>query len=193
MTGKLRIVAGEFKGRMIACPKSIARPTTDRVREAMFSAIVSVTGGLAQARVCDAFAGSGALGLEALSRGASCVQLFDSDPAALACINANIASLKASASAHVSRRNVLTAGLGSVCAPYDLVLLDPPYAMKADEVARLLDEAKASGQLAEGCLVVYERAADGPALPEREGLTFSKEKRYGKTTVNFFHYESSPC
>lgn len=191
MSGRLRIVAGEFGGRLIACPSSVARPTTDRVREAVFSSITSILGSLEGAVVCDAFAGSGALGLEALSRGAAFVQLFDADKDALACVKDNVAALKAGSAAHVARRDVLAAGVGGGPGPYDLVLLDPPYATPAQAVGELLAQAASAGELAEGCLIVYERASDGPELPESFGFELIRQKRYGKTAVDILRYESA--
>lgn len=191
MSGRLRIVAGEFGGRLIACPSSVARPTTDRVREAVFSSITSILGSLEGAVVCDAFAGSGALGLEALSRGAAFVQLFDADKDALACVKDNVAALKAGSAVRVARRDVLAAGIGGGSGPYDLVLLDPPYATPAQAVGELLAQAASAGELAEGCLIVYERASDGPELPESTGFELIRQKRYGKTAVDILRYESA--
>lgn len=190
MTGRLRIVAGELGGRLIACPDSMARPTTDRVREAMFSSIHSMTGGLEGLSVCDAFAGSGALGLEALSRGAAAVQLFERDRSALACVKENVAALKVGAAVSADKRDVLTTGIGGAFAPYGLVLLDPPYATEGAAVMDMLVGAAQKGELAPGCLIVYERAADGSELPEAPGFNHSKQKRYGKTAVEFLCYES---
>lgn len=191
MSGRLRIVAGEFGGRLIACPPSVARPTTDRVREAVFSSITSILGSLEGAVVCDAFAGSGALGLEALSRGAAFAQLFDADKDALSCVKDNVAALKAGSAAHVARRDVLTAGIGGGPAPYDLVLLDPPYATSAQAVGEMLARAACAGELAEGCLIVYERASDGPELPGSSDFELIRQKRYGKTAVDILRYESA--
>lgn len=184
MTGKLRIVAGEYGGRLIACPPAVARPTTDRVREAVFSSLVSLTGGLEGLSVCDAFAGSGALGLEALSRGADRVQLFDADAGALSCLKKNISNLQAAPRAQVERRDVLARGIAGACAPYDLVLLDPPYATEAADVTHLLKRAVQEGQLDSECLVMYERASDASALSDMLGWSIIKQKRYGKTTVD---------
>lgn len=198
MTGRLRIVAGEFGGRLISCPGSVARPTTDRVREAVFSAILSARGGLEGCTVCDAFAGSGALGFEALSRGAASLQLFDADGGALSCVKRNAQVLGVQSRAQAARRDVLAAGINGAGAPYGLVLLDPPYATDAARVAALLERAGAAGDLEEGCLVVYERAATAPALSALPGFRLLKEKRYGKTTVAFLLFEDpsgalAPC
>lgn len=188
MTGRLRIVAGEFGGRLIECPQAVSRPTTDRVREALFSALVSAMGGFVGITVCDAFAGSGALGLEALSRGAACAQLFDADAGAVQCVKRNVAALGVDARAQVARADVLATGIAGTAAPYGLVLLDPPYATKAERVGALLERAAEAGQLADGCLVAYERASDGPPLPELAGFTVIKQKRYGKTAVDLVRY-----
>lgn len=188
MTGRLRIVAGEFGGRLIECPRAVSRPTTDRVREALFSALMSATGGFEGITVCDAFAGSGALGLEALSRGAAHVQLFDADAQAVQCVKRNLAALGVGARAQVARADVLASGIAGTAAPYGLVLLDPPYATEAARVGALLTRAAEAGQLAEGCLVAYERAADAPPLPELVGFAELKQKRYGKTAIDLVRY-----
>lgn len=184
MTGKLRIVAGEFKGRLISCPQASARPTTDRVREALFSSLLSLEGSLEGISVCDAFAGSGALGFEALSRGAASVQFFDVDQEAMKCVKGNAALLGASASTAIGCRDVLKAGISGSKAPYDLLFLDPPYATSAEDVLSLLRRAGHEGALADGCLIVYERDASAPGLSDAAAFPFAKEKRYGKSAVD---------
>lgn len=188
MTGKLRIVAGEFGGRLIECPRAVSRPTTDRVREALLSALVSAAGGFEGITVCDAFAGSGALGLEAVSRGAARAQLFDADAGAVQCVRRNVAALGLADRVHVARADVLASGIAGAAAPYGLVLLDPPYVTEAERVGGLLARAAEAGQLAEGCLVAYERAADASALPELARFQVLKQKRYGKTAVDLLRW-----
>jgi 16S rRNA (guanine966-N2)-methyltransferase len=151
------------------------------VREALFSTVAAVLGDLAGARVADLFAGSGAVGLEALSRGAAHALLVESDPGALRTLRGNVAALGLVGAevrgAPVAR--VLAAGPGE---PYDLVFLDPPYALAATELSGLL-QAVAGGWLREGGVVVVERAARGPAVRWPPGLTADRERRYGETAL----------
>lgn len=117
----MRVVAGEFKGRRLAAPRgSRTRPTADRVREALFSMLGDVGG----ARVLDLFAGSGALGIEALSRGAASAEFVERDPAAVAAIERNLEPLGVEAT--VTRADALR-WLARAEGPYDLVFCDPPY------------------------------------------------------------------
>lgn len=192
MTGRLRIVAGEQGGRLIACPDAIARPTTDRVREAMFSSLASILGSFEGLAVCDAFAGSGALGFEALSRGAASAQFFDSDPKAVRCVSGNAADLGVEGRAHITSSDVLRRGIGAPSAPYDLVFLDPPYATEMVCVASLLSQAADAGLLGEGCIITYERSSAAPCLDLPEGFQLVKQKRYGKTAVDVLQWEGDP-
>ena len=129
----MRIVAGQFRGRPLKAPKGEAtRPTTDRVRESMMSAVESARGGLEGAVVLDAFAGSGALGLEALSRGARCAHFFERSGEALRALCANVRSLGLDARrARLHRADVLKDPPVWASEPFDLVFLDPPYALPA--------------------------------------------------------------
>lgn len=188
MTGALRIVAGSFGGRLIGCPADVARPTTDRVREALASSVISLLGGLEGVSVCDAFAGSGALGLEMLSRGAHYVQFFDQEKGPLECVRSNLALVGAQDRGDVLRRDVLAQGIGGRFAPYGLLLLDPPYATAPDDVAGLILRAGREGALADDALIVYERAASSAGLPEVAGLCGIRQKRYGKTVLDYLSW-----
>lgn len=180
-----RIIAGTAGGRRLATPPgSGTRPTSDRVREAVFSALAS-RGILPGARVLDLYAGSGALGLEAVSRGAAALTLVESDRRAVA----------------VLRRNVATLGLPGVrvqagtvekavgrpreagSAPYDLVLLDPPYDVTEEALRAVLHGLVAGRWLAGGALVVVERSSRSPEPPWPAGLQPDAAKRYGETAV----------
>jgi 16S rRNA (guanine966-N2)-methyltransferase len=183
----MRIVAGEWRGRPIEAPAGEnTRPTTDRVREALMSSLFSVRGGFDGAVVLDAFAGSGALGLEALSRGAQSCRFYDRDAKAQAAVARNIAALKLPASrAQLSRADVMTAPPERHRPPFDLVFLDPPYAMDAHEACGMLERLRAAGALADGALVVYEHAnKDAAAVAsalEDAGFAVLRAKKYGKT------------
>ncbi len=186
----MRIVAGEWRGRSIGAPVgSATRPTSDRVREAVFSAIRSRIGDLAGVRVLDAFAGSGALALEALSRGAAYAVLIEPDRAARESIERNIAALGA--------RSVVSVVSGDAFAlasrplnggPFALLFLDPPYRIVPAQVSGFLDDLSKSGSLAEGALVVYEH--DRHVTPEwPAGFRTDGDRRYGSTEVSYATYE----
>jgi 16S rRNA (guanine966-N2)-methyltransferase len=171
-----RIIAGTWGGRRLVAPRgSDTRPTSDRVREALFSSLESELGGLDGLRVLDLYAGSGALGLEALSRGAVHVDLVESGGPAAAAIAANIAELDARA-ARV-HRTTAERFLATCREIYDLILLDPPY---KDDPTDVL--AGVVGALAPGGLVVVERSTrDVFSWPA--GLTGIRDKAYGETRL----------
>ena len=130
----MRIVAGEWKRRQLKAPPGDAtRPTADRTRETLFSMLASRLGDFEGLTVADLFAGSGALGLEALSRGAASCLFVEQDAAAIRALRANIAALRAQTRCAVSAGSVLS--LGPAKAPHDLILLDPPYGTGAGSVA----------------------------------------------------------
>ena len=163
-------------------PASGTRPTTDRVRESLFN--------LLQARmdfdgiaVLDLYAGSGALGLEALSRGASSALLVESDRRAAAVIDANIAALGAEGA--VVRRAPVDKVVQSAGRPVDLVFADPPYEVSADAVERVLAALVAQGWVRPGTLAVIERPAAGPGLTWLHGWEADGERRYGDTRLEF--------
>jgi 16S rRNA (guanine966-N2)-methyltransferase len=176
----MRIVAGRYGGRRIAAPRGEAtRPTSDRVREALFS----VLGPLDGLRVLDLFAGSGALGLEALSRGARHATFVDSAPAAVRVVEANLDALGVPAEAVIVQRKDARAFLRSARAArheYDLVLLDPPYRLAAElgrELSPSLREV-----LAPAGRVVSESDRRAP-LDLDPGLPLTDERRYGDTLI----------
>ncbi len=180
-----RIVAGQWGGRRLQTPKGEGtRPTSDRVREAMFSSLESELGGLDGCRVLDLFAGSGALGLEALSRGADHADLVESDRQAASVIARNIKELGASgAQLHRTTVERFVGDLPTVLAdggPYDLVLLDPPYALSTDEVGVLITAVVNAAGLDPDGVVVVERSKRTPfAWPD--ALTALRDKAYGET------------
>lgn len=188
----MRIVGGTWRGRAIAAPEGRdTRPTIDRVRESIASIVLSRMGSLEGASVLDAFAGSGAMGLEMLSRGAAHATFYDVDAKALACIRANCERLGADrARASVVRGDVtLAVARGRVAgAPFDLVVLDPPYATPATRLATLLEALAGRGMLAPGCVVVYERDGRAPTI-ELAGLAADGSRTYGATAVDVFLWE----
>lgn len=187
----MRIVAGEWGGRVIRAPKGTqTRPTSDRVREALFSALESRLGpGLADARVLDTFAGSGALGLEALSRGAVAATFVERDPAALRALRANIAALGAEDRANVVGGDVLLSGTRRrlPAEAFSLLFADPPYRIDAALVKGLLEGLADDGRLARGALVVWEHSG-GARVCWPEGFGSHDERRYGDTAVSVAAY-----
>lgn len=174
-----RIIAGEFRGRRLAAPADSTRPTSDRVREAIAS-MLGARMDLAGARVLDLYAGTGALALEALSRGAATAVLVESDRKAAVVARENIAVCGAAASARVVHRTV--ASFLSAPGPrYDLVFLDPPYALTAAEVAEAL--AALVEHLDGDGWVVLERATRSEAVVWPEGLAPVASKVYGDTAI----------
>lgn len=193
----MRIIAGEFRGRVLKAPKgSGTRPTTDRVREALFSALASARGGFEGAVVLDAFAGSGALSLEALSRGAACAHLYERDRTALEALSGNAKALGLSPQrARIHRRDVFKEPPVGVRPPFDIVFLDPPYAYDPAEVLELVARLDGAGALAAGALVVYEHAApSSDSVDEaaaKSGLALASRKKYGDTIVDILRREGN--
>lgn len=185
----MRIIAGEYRGRVLKAPKGEGtRPTTDRVREAMMSVVNSARDGFDGAVVLDAFAGSGALGLEALSRGARSALFCERSGEALRALNANISALGLDARRARVRKGDALKDAPYARPPFDLVFLDPPYASGADEALGFVEALRARSALADGALVVYEHAAATcGSVDERikeGGLSLAQRKKYGDTVVD---------
>lgn len=185
----MRVVGGKWGGRPLEAPvgRGVTRPTTDRTREAVASMILSAFGlDLSEVSVLDAFAGSGAMGIELLSRGAARCTFCERDRKAAARVRRNCQGVGArpdefdviccDAASLVSRDKV--AG-----APFDLVFLDPPYALAAEDVEALVNDARSHGHLGEHSVVVYERAAEAPGIAPA-GFFLAKTRRYGITCVD---------
>jgi 16S rRNA (guanine(966)-N(2))-methyltransferase RsmD len=180
-----RIIAGEAGGRRLAVPGGEAvRPTSDRVKESLFSALGP--GRLVGARVLDLYAGSGALGLEALSRGAAEALLVDRDKAAAAAIRANVATLGFEGRAVLRQAAVATVlGGPRPGEPFDLALLDPPYDTPAADVEATLRLLVEGEWVTADATVVVERAAGSPPLIWPAGWGSTWERCYGDTLVLF--------
>ncbi|MGE2835637.1 16S rRNA (guanine(966)-N(2))-methyltransferase RsmD [Mycobacterium sp. SMC-4] len=180
-----RIIAGTFGGRRIAVPQHKSgrgtRPTTDRVRESLFN-LLAARLDFDGIRVLDLYAGSGALGLEALSRGAASVLLVESDAKAAAVIERNIAALGA-AGAVVRRAAVATVLTGPATRPADLVVADPPYELSNTEVETVLALLTDNGWTAPGTLAVIERPAGAAELDWPQHWSVGKPRRYGDTRI----------
>jgi 16S rRNA (guanine(966)-N(2))-methyltransferase RsmD len=177
-----RIVAGRYGGRRIAAPPGRGtRPTSDRVREALFGAL----GDLEGARFADLYAGSGAIGLEAASRGAAPVLLVESDARAARIARENIALLGAGAVVRLSNARVEQAVAGGAPGgePFDVIFADPPYAMPEEEITAMLAALAEHGWLAPGATVVLERSSRSPEPTWVPGITPERSRRYGETVL----------
>lgn len=173
----MRIIAGEWRGRPLAAPKGDAtRPTADRTREALFSMLISRVGSFEGLAVGDFFAGSGALGLEAMSRGAASCLFVDQDRAAIDVIRKNVEVLKAKG-ADIRQQSVLT--LGHARAPLDLILMDPPYATGAGQVA--LDKLARLGWTAPATIIAIETARDEAV--EVKGFEVLTDRGHGNARI----------
>jgi 16S rRNA (guanine966-N2)-methyltransferase len=174
----VRVVAGAFRGHRLVAPRGTAtRPTSDRVREALFSILVSVEA----ARVLDLFAGSGALAIEALSRGASEAVLVDSSAAAVAAIRRNLSAVGATAEVHRQAALTYLERASSAARQYDLVFLDPPY-RHATTLGQELSAALGP-VLAPGARVVAESDRRAPLDLD---LGLLDERRYGDTLIRIY-------
>ncbi len=172
----MRVIAGHWGGRRLqAPPGDSTRPTSDRVREALFSVLGPRLEG---ARVLDLFAGSGALGIEALSRGAAAATFVDSAPAAIRAVRANLQALGIEAEVRRADARRFLGGASAAARQYDLVFLDPPYRL----AGRLGPELTAAlpAVLAPGAAVVAESDRRAPLAL---GLELHDERRYGDTLI----------
>jgi 16S rRNA (guanine966-N2)-methyltransferase len=179
-----RIIAGAARGRRLAVPGGTrTRPTSDRAREGLFATVTAMHGPLTGAGVLDLYAGSGAMGLEALSRGATRVVLVESDPAAARVIRANIAAVGLPGAQLVVGRAATVLGRGPAGEAFDVVLADPPYAAAEQEITQMLTALQAGGWLASGALVAVERASRSGPVAWPAGYAPDRSRRYGEATV----------
>lgn len=184
----MRIVAGEWRGRKIAAPPGEGtRPTADRTRETLFSMLISRLGTFEGLAVADLFAGSGALGLEALSRGAATCLFVEQDAAAVRAIRANIAAFRAQDRCDVRASSVLTLGVAKK--PLDLVLLDPPYHTGAGVVA--LDRLHRLGWIGPATWVSLETAFDEE--PKLKSLEAVADRKVGKARITLLRALAAPA
>jgi 16S rRNA (guanine966-N2)-methyltransferase len=182
-----RIIGGTAGGRRISVPRGVnTRPTSDRVREALFSVIEAWCGSLSGLRFLDLYAGSGAVGLEAWSRGAGVVTLVEQDRRTAGMTATNARNLG------FSRADIVTGSVSATLAripsaPYDVAFLDPPYAHADGDVSSDLDALEAQGWLVPGAMVVVERASRSaePAWPR--DFSGTRQKKYGETVLWYGH------
>lgn len=190
----MRIISGAHRGRAITAPKgSGTRPTADRTRQALFNVLehAAFAPELSGARVIDLFAGSGALGLEALSRGAAFCLFVETDAAARGAIRDNVEALGLFGATRIHRRDATDLGVkpGADGPAFDLAFLDPPYGKGLGEAA--LAELARGGWLADGALAVLEKGV-GEAAPTVEGFEVLDARDWGAARVHFLRYSPAP-
>lgn len=182
----MRIVAGEWRGRPLVAPAGQGtRPTADRTRETLFSMLVSRLGNFEGLRVADLYAGSGALGIEALSRGAAQVVFVENDPAALRAIRANLSALEATDRGEVLP---LSAAMLARSQPFDLVFADPPYAPGSG--TSVVEAVRRAAWLAPGGWLAVETAADDSVDPG--DWLIDAERRAGRARLTLIRASASP-
>lgn len=186
----MRIVSGEFRGKALITPKGEAtRPTSDRARQAIFNIVEHApwSEGVRDKRVIDLFSGSGALGFEALSRGAAFCLFVETDEAARGAIRDNVDAMGLFGRTRVHRRDATQLGVrpGADGPAFDLAFLDPPYAKGLGETA--LAKLAEGGWLAPGATVVFERGVGEPPF-EVAGYEFLDARDYGAARVSFLRY-----
>ncbi|MCG5214484.1 16S rRNA (guanine(966)-N(2))-methyltransferase RsmD [Streptosporangium sp. KLBMP 9127] len=186
-----RVIAGSAGGRRLAVPAGRGtRPTSDRAREGIFSSVGSLLGSLDGARVLDLYAGSGAVGLEALSRGAEHALLVESDARAARTIRANIEALGLDGAELAADRVERVLARGPQAGSYDFVFADPPYADTG--VLAVLDLLRDHGWLAADALVAVERETRGQDLEWPSGYEKERVRRYGEATVWYGRAAGNP-
>jgi 16S rRNA (guanine966-N2)-methyltransferase len=186
-----RVIAGEAGGRRLAVPDGReTRPTSDRAREGLFATVTSILGPLTGTRVLDLYAGSGAVGLEALSRGASRVLLVESGARASAVIRQNIEALGLPGATLIADRvERVLAHEPPEDERYDVAFADPPYAMADTEISRVLSLLADEGWLARDALVIVERATRSGPVRWPDGFVPDRARKYGEAT---FWYGLAP-
>ncbi len=188
----MRIVGGEFRGRPLTGPRSgDIRPTTDRTRESLFNILShAYPEALKETRVLDIFAGTGAVGLEALSRGARQALFVETGVEARGLLRDNIEALGLQGRARIFRRDATSMGPAGTMGPFHMVFADPPYAQGLGEKA--LASAAGGGWLAPGALAILEERSDiRPVLPA--AFTFLDERVFGETRMHFYRFIPSPA
>jgi 16S rRNA (guanine966-N2)-methyltransferase len=179
-----RVIAGTAGGRRLSVPAGRdTRPTSDRAREGLFATVQAIRGPLAGASVLDLYAGSGAVGLEALSRGAARALLVEAQPRVVQVSRANIAALGLAGASVTANRVERVLAAGPDGPPFDVVFADPPYAMAGVAVCAVLTTLTEAGWLARGALVAVERSTRSGSLPWPAGYTADRSRRYGEATL----------
>lgn len=183
-----RIIAGAAGGRrLVTAAGRTTRPTSDRTREGLFATVLAIRGGLAGAAVLDLYAGSGAVGLEALSRGATDVMMVESDPRAAAAIRANIATIGLAGARLIAGKVERVLALGPDGRPRDFVFADPPYALSDQELEQMLVALVSQRWLAPGAIVAVERATRSGPPTWPSGYEPDRSRKYGEATLWYGH------
>ncbi|MFF9014535.1 16S rRNA (guanine(966)-N(2))-methyltransferase RsmD [Streptomyces sp. NPDC014870] len=188
-----RVIAGTAGGRRLAVPPGNGtRPTSDRAREGLFSTWEALLGTLTGTRVADLYAGSGAVGLEALSRGASHALLVEADQRAARTVRENIRALALpGAELRTGRAEQIVTG-PAPAEPYDLLFLDPPYAVSDDDLREILLTLRSGGWIAEDAVVTVERSTRGGEFGWPDGFEPLRSRRYGEGTF-WYGRAASTC
>ncbi len=188
-----RVIAGAAGGRRLAVPPGTGtRPTSDRAREGLFSSWESLLGTLSGVRVADLYAGSGAVGLEALSRGASHALLVEADARAARIVRDNVRTLGLpGAEVRTGKAEQIVTG-PAPGDPFDVVFLDPPYAVTNDDLGEILLTLRAQGWLADDALVTVERSTRGGEFVWPQGFEPVRARRYGEGTL-WYGRAASTC
>lgn len=182
----MRIIAGVAKGRPIDAVASITRPTSDRAREALFSTLVSEFGDFAELRILDLYAGTGAIALEALSRGASLVHAVEKDEKAARAITENYEGVKSAPFAglfHLYSMSVHRFLQDKAALPYHFIFIDPPYEVADIDIIETLIQIRDGGFIDKQGIIAIERNSRVKEISWPEGLTHLREKNYGQATI----------
>lgn len=179
-----KVIAGELRGRNLKVPENGTRPTAQRVREAVFSTLTSLDA-IAEVSVLDLYAGSGALGIEAISRGASQCLFVENNQSAYLVINKNIEELKVNAQVVDAKVETILAGIPATkfYMPAQLVFLDPPYEMGKEKIAQVLTSGLAHSWFSDDAIVVVETSKRNGDFVWPDGFESIREKSYGDTSV----------
>ncbi|MFF3291109.1 16S rRNA (guanine(966)-N(2))-methyltransferase RsmD [Streptomyces sp. NPDC003023] len=188
-----RVIAGVAGGRRLAVPPGTGtRPTSDRAREGLFSSWEAQLGSLEGIRIADLYAGSGAVGLEALSRGAAHALLVEADARAARVVRENVRALGLpGADVRGGKAEQIVTGPAPE-SPYDVVFLDPPYAVTDDDLREILLTLRLQGWLADDALVTVERSTRGGEFTWPQGFTPLRARRYGEGTL-WYGRAASTC
>lgn len=181
-----RIVAGSAGGRKLRVPQRGTRPTSERVREALFNAL-DAGNELVGARVLDLYAGSGALGLEALSRGAADALFIESDRRAAETLRGNVDTLGLGGRVRQGKVEVVVAEGAPM--PFEVVLADPPYVVTNADLTGVLESLARGGWIAPGTLIVIERAVRDGELTWPAGYRLLRSKKYGDTALHWAEFQ----
>ncbi|MGW0859110.1 16S rRNA (guanine(966)-N(2))-methyltransferase RsmD [Streptomyces sp. NPDC002690] len=188
-----RVIAGSAGGRRLAVPPGNGtRPTSDRAREGLFSTWEALLGTLDGIRIADLYAGSGAVGLEALSRGAVHALLVEADPKAVRTVRENVRAVGLPGAEVRTGKAEQTASGPAPAVPYDVVFLDPPYVVTDDDLREILLTLRSRDWLGEGALVTVERATRGGEFGWPEGFEPLRSRRYGEATL-WYGRAASTC